>query len=193
MKPRPTTIQPGATHWNPNAGPDWYRTPYHGRWQYFEEADGAWVVSIGAEYSEFIPVEELMAQQVVNIAEQASPTYEAALSEGRKAAGLNAGAAKAPQWNGEGLPPVGTACEVMLESGKWERCKIVATVGSGSWITTDSADRVIRNDLIKFRPIKSERDQQIDALLSVIQSLPNLAFRDDFAEALYDKGVRVEK
>ena len=68
MKPRPIKIQPGATHWNPNAGPDWYAKPFCGPWVYFDAEEGnwdngQWEMSIGVKLSDLIPVQELMAQQ----------------------------------------------------------------------------------------------------------------------------------
>lgn len=117
-----------------------------------------------------------------------------------------------PQWNGEGLPPVGTECEVTHSGlvGAWERVCVCSDIieldeegfpkvamltltdnlhrkrGSG-WFLCNATDRDV-----KFRPIKSDRDQQIDALLSVIQSLPINGNSAAIAQKLYDKGVRVE-
>jgi hypothetical protein len=168
---------------------------------YFDADDDEWVKSLGANYEAFIPVEHLMAQQVVNIAEQASPAYEAALSEGRKAAGLNAGAAKAPEWNGEGLPPVGVVCEFFIGERTrsdahrhWEdgdKLEVLAHRNACAIVynKTAGAAAVVNTDCI--RPIKSERERAIVAMRSIV---------DEYAEmnnamgALYDAGYRkVEK
>jgi hypothetical protein len=100
-----------------------------------------------------------------------------------------------PAWNGEGNPPIGT--EVEYKAGiyeAWEKGKILAYHDKFVWVLEghDNEPCTYALSELEFRPIKSDRDQQIDALLSVIQTLPNLDFRDDFAEALYDKGVRVQ-
>ena len=98
-------------------------------------------------------------------------------------------------WNGEGNPPIGTEVEYYADVYEtWDKGKILAYHDKFVWILEyhDNEPCTYSLSELEFRPIKSERDQQIAALLFVIQSLPSLAFRDDFAEALYDKGVRVQ-
>jgi hypothetical protein len=88
------------------------------------------------------------------------------------------------------LPPENTECEIFLAAG-WSWCRIVANRGSGSWIVTKSDDIVIRNDLLKFRPIKSDRDRAIDAAITAVSDA-RLGLLDGNARyfgTLYDAGL----
>jgi hypothetical protein len=60
MKLRPEFFQPGATHWNPNEGPDWFSN-VSGRWRFYKSHTQGWRVPRGLELAEcaFIPVEDL--------------------------------------------------------------------------------------------------------------------------------------
>ena len=195
MKPRPTTILPGATHWNPNAGPDWFLQATGASWRFFDPSrgKGEWRISGRLLFDDLIPAEHLMAQQVVTIAEQASPTYEAALSEGRKAAGLNAGAAKVPEWNGEGLPPVGVVCN-------WNDYQVTVIGFHDDFVVCRFPDDVkpLYDGVFAaaLRPINSERERAIVAMVAVWK--PTMGrFAEEkrgLAEMLYDAGYRkVEK
>lgn len=187
MKPRPTTIQPGATHWNPNTkcDIDWFAKDF-GKWVAFDPVNG-WVGSpvINIDfYRALIPVNELMAQL--------------------------------PKWNGEGWPPVGTECEVTHKglNGQWRRVRVcsgliefdayeyprVAMVSlqddayskrGEPWFLGNATDRDV-----KFRPFKSEREKAIDEMVAVWK--PTMGrFAEEkrgLAEMLYDAGYRkVEK
>jgi hypothetical protein len=173
MKPRPTTIQPGATHWNPNAGPDWYAKDF-GRWMYYRGLNGKWENSnseiILVDFSALIPVEELMAQP--------------------------------PEWNGEGLPPVGTVCEVSIGAiaggSQWVACTILAhDIGPDEIAVYRRKDGVYRGSTWDFfRPIKTEREKAIEAISLEISRSYCLTkdLTNAIAAALYNEGYRkVEK
>jgi hypothetical protein len=198
MKPTPTTIQPGATHWNPNsiAQIDWYKNEF-GRWMYFDTADGTWVESGGANYAAFIPVEHLMAQH--NGANSLSPeVIQEKLDNNRFGVTV-------PEWNGEGLPPVGTECEVSMSVGmfgasEWVACTVlVHDIGIAEiavFRTKAGAYGGAKRGF--FRPIKSEREKAIQAMNPIICSQGMFSADGDackaISAALYDAGYRkVEK
>jgi len=171
MKPRPTTIQPGATHWNPNCKPDWYKSDY-GRWMYFETLDGTWVKSVGAKYSELTPVEHLMAQK------ESTPVPSA----------VN-------EWDGEGLPPVGTVCNIKIEGGTQGVivAHVMAKHKQGAIIQCEN--EWWYGGEKSFTPIKSEREKAIDAMVAICNKITggNDMQRRQLG-ALFDAGYRkVEK
>ena len=66
-----------------------------------------------------------------------------------------------PEWNGEGLPPSGTVCD-MYRYNCWSGCEVIGVHGdfaivyhNGDYITADSN---------YLRPIKSERERVIDEM-----------------------------
>lgn len=175
MKPKPTKIQPGATHWNPNAGPDWYAKDF-GRWMYFDAEEGNWGrgvwrlserLSDRAVVSDLIPVEELRAQP--------------------------------PEWNGEGLPPVGTRCRLRI--GEWVHAQARITyMGSGVFCYEVSGTEytgAVQD--ANFTRIKSEREKAIEVMSKVVAEACDVDDLDPLESrkqlgALYDAGYRkVEK
>ena len=123
--------------------------------------------------------------------ESAWQAWQAAL-QGREPVAL--------EWNGEGLPPFGVDCELttktILGAVDYEGIGMLIAQTMDYYVMLMQIDRtpwVRSKDRVTFRPIKSERDQQIDALLSIFQTLPYFVFSRDMAADLYDEGVRVEK
>jgi len=174
MKPKPTKIQPGATHWNPNAGPDWYTNKCcsDGGWMYFDAEEGNWDqgtwrwserVSGQVVASDLIPVEHLMAQP--------------------------------PEWKGEGLPPVGTVCRINHERLAYDNARITY-MGKGVFCYEVSGTEYAGSTYdATFYPIKSERDKAIEAMSLAIRGLTYLTKDvNAIAAALFDAGYRkVEK
>lgn len=85
------------------------------------------------------------------------------------------------QWDGTGLPPVGTECEVWFkndDSPKWYNFRalfqteqhVVAVVG-GEEISYKTSE-VNSND-VKFRPLRTERDKAIEQMLSTVTNYNN--------------------
>jgi hypothetical protein len=195
MKPRPTKIQPGATLWNPNAGPDWYAKSLAGQWMYFdaEEGDwdnGQWVLSIGVNLSDLIPVEHLMAQH--NGANSLSPeVIQEKLDNNRFGVTV-------PEWNGEGLPPVGTECRINHERLAYDNARITY-MGKGVFCYEASGTEYTGSTYdAAFYPIKTEREIAIEAMNPIICSQGMFSADGDackaISAALYDAGYRkVEK
>ena len=98
-------------------------------------------------------------------------------------------------WNGEGNPPIGTEVEYYADVYEtWDKGKILAYHDKFVWILEyhDNEPCTYSLSELEFRPIKSERDQQIAALTAIIQTVEECQFDDGFVGALYDKGVRVQ-
>lgn len=82
-------------------------------------------------------------------------------------------ASSKPEWDGEGLPPVGTVCEYIKKSltvKEWTECTI-DYVGSSFIVYRDCYGvelTAIKCD-IEFRPIRSEADKKRDIIISKIE------------------------
>jgi hypothetical protein len=197
MKPIPTTIQPGATHWNPKSShtvADWYKYQDDG-WFYFEELGSVWLPSSISwdSLNNLIPVEALMAQH--NGANSLSPE----VTQGKL--DNNRFGVTVPEWNGEGLPPAGTVCEVSMSAGifgasVWSTCTILAhDIGSveiAVYRTKDGEYGGVSWNL--FRPVKPEREKAIQAMNPIICSQGMFSADGDackaISAALYDAGYR---
>lgn len=81
------------------------------------------------------------------------------------------------QWDGTGLPPVGTECEYEDNTGKWIHVEVVYksdwvivirgkenNIGNGVEIAKD----LVMDKLCRFRPLRTERDKAIEQMLTII-------------------------
>lgn len=95
--------------------------------------------------------------------------YEAALS------------AVEPEWNGEGLPPVGCECEAKYGSPTSEwfyfKCLSVDCGVAFGWAGKEPV--VLRGSVYEFRPIRSEADRKRDETLAALESCLVAAYADD--------------
>lgn len=82
---------------------------------------------------------------------------------------------ESPEWNGEGLPPVG--CEVEYTAKRYEEWKpaikpgyyyrgTIIAYNEGSVWTSDNGIRQLDNTL--FRPIRSEEDRAVDEIAMLL-------------------------
>lgn len=96
------------------------------------------------------------------------------------------------QWDGTGLPPVGTECEYEDSNGKWVHVEIIYlskwvivmrskenNIGNG----VDIAKDLVMDKLCRFRPLRTERDKAIEKLRQVLNVVRNT---HEDAENLYD-------
>ncbi|HEP8326526.1 TPA: hypothetical protein VDT87_002024 [Pseudomonas aeruginosa] len=108
-------------------------------------------------------------------------------------------------WDGQGLPPVGTVCEVKHRDIGWVRCEIVAhkSFSCGglthaiAWIDENTLDQ---SQGLRFRQLRTpeqiaaeEREKAISEMLGLIRSCRNglsLISRRQFCEVLFDAGYR---
>ncbi|MBX5689026.1 hypothetical protein ISD91_27480 [Pseudomonas aeruginosa] len=109
------------------------------------------------------------------------------------------------EWNGQGLPPVGTVCIVEPHNTMWgfsstsgyER-KILAYYGEYVWLGhAETPLETTRIDKVDFRPIRppeqiaaEERSKECDRIFVILSSVEREGNRSDMAEALYDAGYR---
>lgn len=149
---------------------------------------------LGAEY-------DIIAYRLHNPQEATQYDEEADLNE-------CIGQDVAPEWNGEGLPPVGCVCEYTMQTitgDDWNQCT-VDYVGSSFVVYRDYCGVEISCSIgcIKFRPIRSEADKKRDAavedidywLPEFIADTPNELYH---AKKIYDaiaagkvRGVKLE-
>lgn len=86
------------------------------------------------------------------------------------------------QWDGTGLPPVGTECEYKDNTGKWIHVEVVYksdwvivirgkenNIGNGVEIAKD----LVMDKLCRFRPLRTERDKAIEQMLSTVTNYNN--------------------
>ncbi|HIE1067009.1 TPA: hypothetical protein ACXJGN_003401 [Pseudomonas aeruginosa] len=110
-------------------------------------------------------------------------------------------------WDGQGLPPVGTVCEIKHRDIGWVRCEIVAhkSFSCGglthaiAWIDEYTLDQ---SQGVRFRPIRTpeqiaaeEREKAVQEMLALDeyphgQDRGGMMSRADFCRVLYDAGYR---
>lgn len=104
-------------------------------------------------------------------------------------------------WNGEGLPPVGVACEVENDvSGGWDQ---VDSVLAYSKVKGSDVAVFQRGDMIayahkgKFRPIRTpeqiateQRDREVDEMIAIIGDVGDNPSWPDIAAELHAAGYR---
>jgi hypothetical protein len=97
------------------------------------------------------------------------------------------------QWNGEGLPPIGTEVEYCsaAHDGEWFKGNILGYHGKYVWMLESHDNEPCTYSLseVEFRPIKTERQIQIDKIESIIYYAE--CTTTSAAERLYDAGARV--
>lgn len=110
------------------------------------------------------------------------------------------------EWNGSGLPPVGTVCEFMKHNsppapeGKWLIGEILYLSRFTVIISGDMCEHVHHPRNCSFRPIRTpaqlaaeEREKAIEFMMQMTSSLghSDVSKKILFGE-LYDKGLRFE-
>ncbi|MFZ4167609.1 hypothetical protein ACEV60_02925 [Enterobacter ludwigii] len=101
-------------------------------------------------------------------------------------------AASKPEWDGEGLPPVGCECMVRGEIGDdgWYECKVIAhTFFDGyNCAVFQTESTVSCSSEGNFRPIRSEADKKRDEVIKAFDEAQSLVFyqKSTFSQYLYD-------
>jgi len=96
-------------------------------------------------------------------------------------------------WDGEGMPPAGTLCEVFYR-GDWYKTYIIGTAQNGA---TVYCSKNIHNDQIYdghqnpecFRPIRTEREKFTTKVREIFGKVESQVI-SDLANALYDANAR---
>lgn len=97
-----------------------------------------------------------------------------------------------PQWNGEYLPPVGAECFMEMEHEPTQKVKlkyIDNDVVFYNLIETPHIHSFAPVALVKFRPLKTEREKLRERLLDIIASVGQMS-NGVLADALIDAGAR---
>lgn len=100
-------------------------------------------------------------------------------------------AAEHPQWDGEGLPPVGCECEMQDALGCWQFVTVFAHHAgfAHGWDNVLPERSYFSNNSAEFRPIRSERDKAIQQMRKVVTNY-NKTDVIHAIEQLYDAGYR---
>lgn len=104
-------------------------------------------------------------------------------------------------WNGEGLPPVGTRCDVFnneLSGPEWESCTILYSGKFRVMYDSESCyERVGFIDNLKFRQTRTpeqiaaeERESSIEAMNTLVGDIDSIPTWTDALAKLYDAGYR---
>lgn len=96
-----------------------------------------------------------------------------------------------PEWNGDGLPPVGVECETMLKvhGSPWVKFKCLAVDGIAAFGFTGKGHIVAQENTHNFRPIRTEAERKREEAVSAIFTHSSIRERDggrDAAELVYD-------
>jgi hypothetical protein len=104
-----------------------------------------------------------------------------------------------PEWNGEGLPPVGVVCEFVIGKrtrfdahGHWEdgdELEVLAHRNACAIVYNKTARAAAAVNTDCMRPIKTERQKQIDAIEAIIYR--SECETTSAAERLYNAGFRI--
>lgn len=102
------------------------------------------------------------------------------------------------EWNGEGLPPVGTVCECSYPNDSWNMVKYLGTDFQGLHVIAYGGGAIEQlGSLVKFRKpetTQQRKDRERLEIISQIQSDMNYSGSDySAAERLYDAGYRKEQ
>ena len=99
-----------------------------------------------------------------------------------------------PEWNGEGLPPIGTVCEMLVGDDLiGDRVLIMGYYNDLVWVTVQFWDDgvvyhgrhntfTLTQDLT-FRPTKSDKEKWVEQLCKTLSIVPN---GSDWLDAIYD-------
>jgi len=97
-------------------------------------------------------------------------------------------------WNGTGLPPVGTECEVVIGAQKPRTVCFVGIKSSGSVVieTVDGELKSYHRSQVNFRPVRTQAQIERETLIRIatqVMSHDNVISERDAAEALYEAGM----
>lgn len=68
-------------------------------------------------------------------------------------------------WDGEGLPPVGTECDVITKHNITVRATILFVGDDLVVVKSSNGEQYVHIKEVKFRPIRSARDKAVDKML----------------------------
>lgn len=91
-----------------------------------------------------------------------------------------------PEWDGDGLPPVGVECETMLKvhGSPWVKFKCLAVDGIAAFGFTGKGHIVAQENTHNFRPIRTEAERKREEAVNAIQQ--KLLCRNEVAVDFYE-------
>lgn len=103
-------------------------------------------------------------------------------------------------WNGEGLPPIGTVCEIEMFSDDIRTVEVLGYDGGEAWLRYRELHRNTNSFILGnpcgFRPIKTveqiaaeEREKGVNEMLAALRQPPAISARY-VCEELFDLGYR---
>lgn len=101
------------------------------------------------------------------------------------------------EWNGEGLPPAGTECEISCDGRTW--CKrLINYIGKNIVVCTNELGVEIAypiKDIVRFQPVttqeQKDREAFVDKALEEIETKAGLVAPDKaIFEIMFDAGAR---
>lgn len=93
-------------------------------------------------------------------------------------------------WDGQGLPPVGTKCELHLAGGRNAIVEITA-IGKKTVLFIEVGSEDERQEYIhgNFRPLKTDRERWIEAVREAMEEQTSLIVCDFQLGIIYDAGL----
>jgi hypothetical protein len=100
----------------------------------------------------------------------------------------------ATEWNGEGIPPVGTECEATWGGKALWRKSVMLPESTAAVRLTDGWEAIsIKNykgsRAFEFRPLQSEEQKQVAGIVAILKEI-GLVSDEITAKAIYNAGFR---
>lgn len=78
-----------------------------------------------------------------------------------------------PEWNGEGLPPVGVECEWLASADHdWVAVTVLAYDGNDAWLKpSDGSQSFVVGNVAGFRPLRTEAEKAMESAKHIIADL----------------------
>jgi hypothetical protein len=101
---------------------------------------------------------------------------------------------EAPQeWNGEGLPPVGTVCEYQVHRSQFGKCLVMGYFEGLVWMTShhetspySGCHTTLVGSTLTFRPLKTQQEKDREAFIDAARKATNADVNDVVATDIFD-------
>lgn len=162
----------GATHlWLGRSNYPWYKVEGREKYQYFNETNQWIKIYVSDAYFTSGFVTRPTINQQLTVVKEKFTTEEVVCSK-----------MEPTSWDGEGLPPIGTICEMYIdEIDEWVQGEVFAIHKGHIHIWNDKAESgCFTNNPTDLRPIKSNRDKWIESIIENKEELyRQLGYRYD--------------
>lgn len=107
---------------------------------------------------------------------------------------------RAVEWDGDGLPTIGSLCEVEIYEQEWFKCTVVGHYEGRAAIVLANKETAHIANPDQLRPIRTpeqiaaqERERALDEIYRILRTVDRPGNKADMAEALYDAGYRKQE